>query len=105
MVRLDLFSHTGKWKYTTALDMKGHYEDTTTVDAVRGAIWDNVRTGHDKTMIDMVDGYQPREMIAVVLEPYHQHSYPVCMVFDYQGMVARIEATLPFSAFIPAKNF
>ena len=73
IVRGDLFTPNGKWKYTVAIDMTGHYDN--------GLIHDDVRAAYEETpskvrgVIDGLTGYQ-----LVVLEPCHRYSHPVSMI-------------------------
>lgn len=71
MVRVDFFKETGKW-YTT--------------EAIK---WDTYRTDMENfemlpeilaRCINQQIGDRLNEMVAVCLEPYHEHSYPV-MIF------------------------
>jgi hypothetical protein len=66
-VRIDHFKLGGKWYSTNALDMVGHYSDLSPEAAVRESIVQDLP-------------YPLDNFIAVVLEPYHQHGYPILLM-------------------------
>lgn len=77
MVRGDLFTETGKWKYTITLDMTGLYNfGPTPYDAVREAFYTKVVEGinQPKRNTRNFAGWK-----LVVLEPCHEFSYPVLL--------------------------
>lgn len=67
-VRVDFFRQSGKWYDTTVISMIGTWggKDNQIRDAVRRALTDK--------------GLAGREFIAVVLDPYHEHSHPVMLM-------------------------
>lgn len=73
MVRGDLFTEHGKWKYTVAIDMCGSYDAIDLHSAVVRAF--RSTPSDVRGVIDGVTGYR-----LVVLEPYHRNGYPVCVM-------------------------
>jgi len=68
--RVDFFRPNGKWYATEAVIFRGEdYAKGSVHLALRHALHDSV-----------VSRYQ--EMTTVCLEPYHQHSHPVSLVWD-----------------------
>lgn len=74
IVRGDLFTERGKWKYSVAIDMTNFYGTLLIHDAVRKAI--RATPAEVRGVLDSAvsegSGYW-----LVVLEPYHRNSYPV----------------------------
>lgn len=74
LVRGDIFTDTGKWKYSVAIDMTYFYDMFPLQEAVRRAAQRTpaeVRGVTDGVVADG-SGYT-----LVVLEPVHQHGHPV----------------------------
>lgn len=73
MVRGELFTPTGKWKYTIQIDMTGYWEYFPLHEAIIKAV--------RKTPVEIrgvVDGAvgPDSEYILVVFDPYHKNGYP-----------------------------
>jgi hypothetical protein len=74
MVKVDFFKDTGKWYTTEAMK------------------WDKYTSGEDGNYEDIKDIFKRclrqhlkgrmNDMIAVCIEPYHQHAHPL-MVFNW----------------------
>lgn len=79
-VRVDFFKKSGKWYTTEAVKWTGKYGD--------GSL---IHREFAKSLLDhlTVDGkVRLNDMVAVCLEPYHQHSHPMMMdVSDLQKFV------------------
>jgi hypothetical protein len=69
-VRVDFFKPSGKWYMTEQYDMsKFYHTGPTPIDAVTAMLEDSLR---GRSLM--------RQFIVVVLEPYHDKSYPVVLV-------------------------
>lgn len=71
-VRVDIFKPSGKWYETFAVDMREFY---------RGDIIDALKKGMDKNpdLSERWRGWLDNGGLIVCLEPYHQHSHPICL--------------------------
>jgi hypothetical protein len=73
-VRGELFSPSGKWRYTITIDMTGFYHATeihkTVVEAARQT---------PSSLRGVVDGAvsSKSDYILVVPDPYHKNAYPI----------------------------
>jgi hypothetical protein len=83
MVRGELFTENGKWKYTISLDMNGYWNKEwyiTPYEAVHAAFRDG--------RFDEVNRYPGKNLEhwsgwwLAVLDPYHERSYPVLLKID-----------------------
>lgn len=72
-VRGDLFTETGKWKYTVQIDMRGEFH---VIDLHR-AVVRAARATPSETLgvMDGAVGPESRYWL-VVLDPYHQNAHP-----------------------------
>lgn len=67
MVRVDFFKPSGKWYYTAQLNMNVGWKGDTLI--------------HDSIKLAMKEqGLSRREFIAVILDPYHEHSHPIMLM-------------------------
>lgn len=67
MVRVDYFKKSGKWYETLELNMdKGWDKDLLMHDGIRKAMKEQ--------------GLSRSEFFAVILDPYHENSYPVMLI-------------------------
>lgn len=75
MVRVDFFKETGKWYTTEAIAMTGEWKGgphSQLHDMFAKALIKHLtHDGHGSVRLD--------DMIAVCLEPYHEHSHPLMM--------------------------
>lgn len=62
MCRVDFFTENGKWKYTDEIDLCSIWNDSILTDAFA------------KKMIELG---RYKGLIAICLDPYHQHSFPL----------------------------
>ena len=76
-VRVDFFRPSGKWHTTSALDMKDRWDQIPLHQAIQDAL--NEQYG------DQYDG-----LIAVVLEPYHEHPHPIMVVKGVEEQPTRM---------------
>ncbi len=65
MVRVDFFKPSGKWYDTEAVLWTGRYDG-------------DIHVAFAKSLRDHLQG-RMKGMDAVCLEPYHEHSHPLCM--------------------------
>lgn len=72
-VRGDLFTKHGKWKYTITIDMSNHYYDP----QINSAVIRSVRSTPER-LLGVYSGVvsQSSEYVLVVLDPYHENSFP-----------------------------
>lgn len=70
-VRVDFFKKSGKWYTTIAMEWTGGYSNIHIHDAFKKSLKDAVG-----------DNYIG--MDAICLEPYHEHSHPIC-IKDWDG--------------------
>lgn len=66
-VRVDFFKPSGKWYTSVAIEWEG-YSDCDIIEAFRSSL-----------EVSIGDAY--RGMTAVCLEPYHEHSHPIMIVY------------------------
>ena len=82
-VRGDLFTDSGKWKYTVVIDMEGVYDCPLLHEAIVDALRDTPSSF--RGVVDGAVGSQS-EYILVVLNPCHRNGYPVMIrLSDYPG--------------------
>lgn len=79
MVRGELFTETGKWKYTVQIDMMGFYSELDINDAVRKALRNTDSDIRGVTDSAVAPGSR---YTLVVFEPYHKNAYPVMIKLD-----------------------
>jgi len=79
VVRGDLFKKSGKWVHTVAIDMSEFYDETFVYVAVRKAVR---KTPPDILGVSSSATQPGCGYYLVVLEPYHEHSYPVMLNLD-----------------------
>lgn len=74
IVRGDLFTENGKWKYTVALDYtKTDYHNWDLWEEARNALRDATHNGiSGVTLTDIPEGWS-----LVILEPYAANGYPI----------------------------
>jgi hypothetical protein len=70
MVRVDFFKEGGKWYCTEAVRWTGCYRN-------EGDDFCSIHDAFKQSLRDHLGGHRLSEMIAVCLEPYHEHSHPI----------------------------
>lgn len=77
-VRVDFFKPSGKWYTTDMIDMSkwwiGSHDTAENQNKPRTAIVDAVKNALKEA------GQSNRDMIAVVLAPYHEHEHPIMLM-------------------------
>lgn len=73
-VRVDFFRTTGKWYSTEAVVWTGQYNGGLIHDEFARSLRDHLRRENGS--------YRHEKMVAVCLEPYHQHAHPLMMEVD-----------------------
>lgn len=71
-VRVDFFKPNGKWYCTEAMHWTGPY---------RGLIRDDFSASL-KNHLRQSNGYRLAGLVAVCLEPYHEHAFPQMVLLD-----------------------
>ena len=77
MVRVDFFKPSGKWYTTEEMHWDRYYSYGNNEDSVFESTHDTFK----RCLREQI-GDQYKGMIAICLEPYHEHSYPL-MVTDW----------------------
>lgn len=70
MVRGELFTENGKWKYTVQINMYDFYNEVDIYEAVVKAF--RATPSSTTGVVEGITGYW-----LVVLDPYHRNAYPV----------------------------
>ncbi len=71
IVRVDFFKSTGKWYTTEAIKWTGEYKNSLIHKEFAKSLFNALQLD-DKT-------FKYNGMLAVCLEPYHEHAYPLMM--------------------------
>jgi hypothetical protein len=80
MVRVDFFKPSGKWCYTEAVKWTGDYNGL-------------IHKAFEQSLRDHLGPIHPTGntrlagLRAVCLEPYHEHSHPICCDIPERGMI------------------
>jgi hypothetical protein len=70
-VRVDFFKKSGKWYTTEAVKWTGGYKDVLIHRAYAKSLLEHLTTHDGRLRLD--------DMVAICLEPYHEHSCPMMM--------------------------
>lgn len=83
IVRVDFFKHEGraesaskKWYCTEAVKWVGGFDSPVLIDAYRQSLTDHLRKEDG--------GGRLCGMLAVCLEPHHEHAYPVAVIIKQE---------------------
>jgi hypothetical protein len=88
MVRVDFFKPSGKWYTTEAVRWTGHYDKGLIHREFAKSLKDHLDVPGKKRRLS--------NMLAICLEPYHQHAHPIMLgVDEIDAMLADREQAAP----------
>jgi hypothetical protein len=80
-VRVDFFKASGKWYCTEAVEWTGEYRQAQLHYEFAKSLHDHLYVLEDDRA-DVAIAYRLSGMMAVCLEPYHEHEHPIILHVD-----------------------